>query len=57
MKRILAILLSCLLMLSGTAMAERNPLFSDSEPVELTLWVDWNWVGFDSYEAASARSG
>lgn len=50
MKRILAILLSCLLMLSGTAMAERNPLFSDSEPVELTLWVDWNWVGFDSYE-------
>ena len=48
MKRILAILLSCLLMLSGTAMAERNPLFSDSEPVELTLWVDWNWVGFDS---------
>ena len=51
MKRIIAILLSCMLLLSASAVAERNELFSDlPEQVELTLWVDWNWVGFDSYE-------
>lgn len=51
MKRILAIVLCCMLMLSCTALAERDPLFADlPELVELDLWVDWNWVGFDSYE-------
>lgn len=51
MKRFFAVLMCAMLLLSGTAMAERNPLFSDlPEQVELTLWVDWNWVGFDSYE-------
>ena len=51
MKRLFAFLLSLTLLLSCTAFAERNPLFADqNEVVELDLWVDWNWVGFDSYE-------
>ena len=51
MKRIIAFLLSLTLLLSCTAFAERNPLFADQKDVvELDLWVDWNWVGFDSYE-------
>lgn len=51
MKRFFAILMSCLLLLSSTAFAERVPLFADqTETVELTLWVDWNWVPVDNFE-------
>lgn len=51
MKRILAMILCLMLALSTVAIAERNPLFANlPELVELDLWVDWNWVGFDTYE-------
>lgn len=51
MKRILAMILCLMLALSTAAIAERDPLFEDlPELVELDLWVDWSWVGFDTYE-------
>ena len=56
MKRILAMILCLMLALSTAAIAERDPLFEDlPELVELDLWVDWSWVGFDTYEGGVAR--
>ncbi len=49
MKRFL-ILMLCALLMTAPALAERDALFASDEPVELDLWVDWTWVGFDSYE-------